>query len=72
MRKNLPVTGSEYRLREGMTIVSRTDLKGRITYINDDFLEAGGLQPAELMGSRTTSCATPTCPKRPLPTCGRR
>jgi hypothetical protein len=26
-----------------MTIVSRTDLKGRITYINEDFLVGGGL-----------------------------
>jgi len=42
MRTNLPVTQQEYVLREGMTIVSRTDIKGRITYINDDFLEASG------------------------------
>ena len=40
MRTNLPITNQEYLLRDGMNIVSRTDLKGRITYINDDFIEA--------------------------------
>src|SRR5574343_208889 len=29
MRTNLPVTQQEYRLREGMTIVSRTELNGQ-------------------------------------------
>jgi methyl-accepting chemotaxis protein len=42
MRKNLPITQREYALPDGMTIVSRTDLKGRITYVNPDFLTAAG------------------------------
>jgi PAS domain S-box-containing protein len=63
MRKNLPVTGSEYRLREGMTIVSRTDLKGRITYINDDFLEAAGFTPEELMGQPHNIVRHPDMPE---------
>ena len=50
MRTNLPVTQKEYILREGASIVSRTDLKGRITYVNDDFIEASGFTEAELMG----------------------
>jgi PAS domain S-box-containing protein len=50
MRKNLPVTSQEYVLRDGMTIVSRTDTKGRITYINADFIEASGFTEPELIG----------------------
>ncbi|WP_157271285.1 methyl-accepting chemotaxis protein [Azohydromonas aeria] len=50
MRQNLPVTQQEYALREGMTIVSRTDLKGRIVYVNDDFIESSGFTEAELIG----------------------
>ena len=38
MRKNLPVTGSEYLLQDGAQIVSRTDLNGIITFCNPDFV----------------------------------
>lgn len=34
MRKNLPVNASEYVLQDNRPIVSKTGLKGRITYIN--------------------------------------
>ena len=50
MRMNLPVTQQEYLLKDGMTIVSCTDLKGRITYMNADFLEASGFENDEIMG----------------------
>ncbi|MBK7614966.1 MAG: PAS domain S-box protein [Burkholderiales bacterium] len=50
MRTNLPVTQTEYLLKDGDTIVSRTDLKGRITYVNRDFLDASGFTEAELIG----------------------
>jgi methyl-accepting chemotaxis protein len=50
MRTNLPVTDREHVLRDGMTIVSRTDLKGRITEVNADFVEASGFTEAELLG----------------------
>ncbi len=50
MRNNQPVTQKEYILRDGAMIVSKTDLKGRITYVNDDFIEASGFTAAELMG----------------------
>ncbi|MFO1298290.1 MAG: hypothetical protein U1F25_18735 [Rubrivivax sp.] len=67
MRTNLPVTSQEYPLRDGITIVSRTDLKGRITYVNDDFLEASGFPEAELIG-QAHNIVHPTCPKRRSPT----
>ncbi len=50
MRNNQPVTQQEYLLRDGIMIVSKTDLKGRITYVNDDFLEASGFTNDELIG----------------------
>lgn len=50
MRTNLPVTSVEYPISDDTLIVSRTDLKGRITYFNDQFLEAAGFSETELMG----------------------
>ena len=37
MRTNLPVTQNEIQLRDDTMIVSKTDIKGRITYINRDW-----------------------------------
>jgi PAS domain S-box-containing protein len=50
MRNNLPVTTVEYPITDDTLIVSRTDLKGRLTYFNDQFLDAAGFSEAELMG----------------------
>ena len=50
MRVNLPVTSEEYVLPEGEVIVTRTDLKGRITYANDAFLRSCGFTREELLG----------------------
>ncbi|WP_440639330.1 methyl-accepting chemotaxis protein [Bradyrhizobium sp. PUT101] len=50
MRTNLPVTTVEYPITDETLIVSRTDLKGRLTYFNDQFLDAAGFSEAELMG----------------------
>ena len=63
MRKNLPVTQSEYMLRDGMTIVSRTDLKGRIEYINPDFIEASGFVEEELLGQPHNLVRHPDMPE---------
>jgi len=49
MRKNLPITDVEYPVSDETLVVSRTDLKGKLTYFNDDFLAAAGFAPAELM-----------------------
>ncbi|MBI4757342.1 MAG: PAS domain-containing protein [Betaproteobacteria bacterium] len=50
MRNNQPVTQKETALREDVLIVSRTDLKGRITYVNRDFIDVSGFAEAELVG----------------------
>ncbi|HJV53462.1 MAG TPA: methyl-accepting chemotaxis protein [Noviherbaspirillum sp.] len=49
MRKNLPITQTEYVLRDSDTIVSKTDLKGKITYVNDDFVRISGFTEEELL-----------------------
>lgn len=63
MRTNLPITQQEYVLRDGATIVSRTDLKGKITYINDDFLEASGFTTSELIGQPHNLVRHPDMPE---------
>jgi methyl-accepting chemotaxis protein/aerotaxis receptor len=50
MRKNFPVTDDEYPVSDETLIVSRTDLKGRLTYVNQDFIDAAEFTSAELMG----------------------
>ncbi|WP_018315628.1 methyl-accepting chemotaxis protein [Bradyrhizobium sp. WSM2793] len=50
MRKNFPVTDVEYPVSDETLIVSRTDLKGKLSYFNEDFIAAAGFTSAELMG----------------------
>ena len=50
MRNNEPVTGNEVILADDCVIVSRTDLKGQITYVNKAFLDVSGFAEAELLG----------------------
>ena len=50
MRSNFPVSNVEYTLTEGTSLVSRTDLKGRIVYANAAFVEVSGYAEAELIG----------------------
>ncbi|TCV83304.1 methyl-accepting chemotaxis protein [Sulfurirhabdus autotrophica] len=50
MRMNMPVTNNEYVLTENDSVVSKTDLKGVITYINQDFLRVSGFTSQELIG----------------------
>jgi PAS domain S-box-containing protein len=51
MRVNEPVTGREIVLPEGTLIVSKTDLGGRITFVNQAFVEISGFNERELMGA---------------------
>ena len=50
MRNNSPVTGKEVMLADGQTIVSTTDLKGRITHVNQTFIDISGFTKQELIG----------------------
>ena len=51
MRLNMPVSKVECALEDGKTIVSTTDLKGRITYANPYFIEVSGYTKDELIGA---------------------
>ena len=50
MRLNTPVTTVEYPFPKGQTLVSTTDLKGRITYCNPAFVTVSGYEREELLG----------------------
>ncbi|WP_396652154.1 methyl-accepting chemotaxis protein [Methylobacter tundripaludum] len=51
MKINRPVTDVEYALTEHDSVVSKTDLRGMITYINEDFLRISGFTRQELIGA---------------------
>ncbi|WP_315720300.1 MULTISPECIES: methyl-accepting chemotaxis protein [unclassified Bradyrhizobium] len=63
MRKNLPVTQTEYPITDETLIVSRTDLKGKLTYFNDQFVDAAGFTPDELMGQPHNIVRHPDMPE---------
>ncbi|MDZ7584427.1 MAG: PAS domain S-box protein, partial [Thiobacillus sp.] len=50
MRSNMPVTNVEYVLKDIETVVSKTDLRGKITYANQDFVNISGFSEDELIG----------------------
>ena len=62
MRQNLPVTGIEYRMEAGQSIVSKTDTKGRITYVNPSFVEVSGFTEEELLGKAHNIVRHPDMP----------
>ena len=62
LRINLPVTGIEYPLRDGQSIVSKTDTKGRITYVNPAFIEVSGFTEQELIGKAHNLVRHPDMP----------
>ncbi len=62
MRKNLPVTEIEYPVSDETLIVSRTDLKGKIAYFNEDFVAAAGFTSEELMGQPHNMIRHPDMP----------
>lgn len=49
MRKNLPVTQREYDFPGDATLMSATDVKGRILYTNDAFIAVSGFEREQLM-----------------------
>lgn len=63
MRTNLPVTSNEYLLQDGMSLVSKTDTKGRIIYVNPAFIEASGFVQEELIGKPHNLIRHPDMPE---------
>ncbi|MCU7801244.1 MAG: PAS domain-containing protein [gamma proteobacterium symbiont of Lucinoma myriamae] len=62
MKKNLPVTNKEILLSKQDSIISITDLKGQITYINETFLSISGFSEDELLGQSHNIVRHPDMP----------
>jgi len=62
MKVNLPVTQTEKPWVEGRYIVSKTDLKGAITYVNDAFVDMSGYSREELLGKNHNIVRHPDVP----------
>lgn len=62
MKKNLPVTNIERPYPAGHYLVSKTDLKGSITYCNDTFIELSGFSKEELKGQNHNMVRHPDMP----------
>ncbi len=62
MKINLPVSQTEHFLQPGKPIVSKTDLKGRITYVNSSFTDISGFHRDELLGASHNIVRHPDMP----------
>lgn len=62
MKKNLPITDNEVTFDARATITSTTDLKGALTYINQDFLDISGFSSDELLGKNHNIVRHPDMP----------
>ena len=63
MRTNLPIIDQAYPYPQGMSLVSTTDLKGRITYCNPFFIQVSGYTRDELLGQPHNMIRHPDMPE---------
>ncbi|WP_281915577.1 methyl-accepting chemotaxis protein [Caldimonas thermodepolymerans] len=63
MRVNLPVLPDEYHFPADVTLVSKTDLKGRILYANPAFIKVSGFSREELLGQPHNLVRHPDMPE---------
>ncbi|CAK0754772.1 methyl-accepting chemotaxis protein [Gammaproteobacteria bacterium] len=62
MKLNHPVTQIEKKVPYGAVLVSKTDLKGRMTYTNREFVEQSGFTEQELLGASHNIVRHPDVP----------
>ncbi|TNF39193.1 MAG: PAS domain-containing protein [Gammaproteobacteria bacterium] len=62
MKINEPVTDKEHFMKEDEILVSRTNLKGIITYANQSFIEISGFNEKELLHSNHNMVRHPDMP----------
>lgn len=63
MSREIHLTGEERFFGEDDIIVSKTDLKGRITYANKVFIDVAGYTEAELLGQPHSIIRHPDMPR---------
>ena len=62
MKKNFPITGVEDKFADDANILSTTNTKGIITYINQDFIDISGFTTDELIGKNHNVVRHPEMP----------
>ena len=62
MKINMPVTDHEIMFEDSQFMLTKTDLKGVITYANKDFIAVSGFSEAELVGSSHNMVRHPDMP----------
>ena len=63
MKKNLPVTQNNRPYPASANILSTTDRKGKITFVNDTFVDISGFKEDELMGKPHNIVRHPDMPQ---------
>lgn len=62
MKLNLPVSGRAVNVGSSANILSTTDLKGAVSYVNQDFIDISGFSAAELLGKNHNIVRHPDMP----------
>ena len=62
MKTNMPITDIEQKMDAGQILVSKTDLKGAITYANQPFIDISGFTESELIGTNHNIVRHPDMP----------
>ncbi|RXS43435.1 PAS domain S-box protein [Idiomarina sp. 29L] len=62
MKQNLPITGVEQEFSNRANILSTTNLRGQISYINQDFVDISGFSQDELIGQSHNIVRHPEMP----------
>jgi methyl-accepting chemotaxis protein len=62
MKVNMPVTNQEILMKKGGLLVTRTNLKGVITYANDEFINISGFTRDEIIGAEHNIVRHPDMP----------
>jgi len=62
MKTNLPVSNNEKTFANDTNILSTTDLKGAVSYVNQDFIDISGFDRDELIGNNHNMVRHPDMP----------
>ena len=71
MKLNLPVSGRQVPVQAQTNILSTTDLKGALTYVNPEFIDISGFAEDELIGRNHNLVRHPDMPPAAFRVCHR-